>query len=148
MKKIYFLIGIAATLMSCNGGNQSIDSDMVANSRTADQPEVDPNQLAAIEFEETNINLGKVYEGETVSQIFKFKNTGKSPLIINTASASCGCTKPEYPRAPIAPGANGELKVTFNSEGKVGANHKEVTVFANTDPRQTVISFDIEVIQK
>jgi hypothetical protein len=148
MKKIYFLMALTAFISACSGGDQSIDSNMVENSRTADQPEVDPNQLASIEFEETNINLGKVYEGESVSQIFKFKNTGKSPLVINTASASCGCTKPEYPRAPIAPGAEGELKVTFNSEGKVGANHKEVTVFANTDPRQTVISFDIEVIQK
>ena len=141
-------MALTAFISACSGGDQSIDSNMVENSRTADQPEVDPNQLASIEFEETNINLGKVYEGESVSQIFKFKNTGKSPLVINTASASCGCTKPEYPRAPIAPGAEGELKVTFNSEGKVGANHKEVTVFANTDPRQTVISFDIEVIQK
>jgi hypothetical protein len=148
MKKIYFLMALTAFISACSGGDQSIDSNMVENSRPADQPEVDPNQLASIEFEETNINLGKVYEGESVSQIFKFKNTGKSPLVINTASASCGCTKPEYPRAPIAPGAEGELKVTFNSEGKVGANHKEVTVFANTDPRQTVISFDIEVIQK
>ena len=141
-------MALTAFISACSGGDQSIDSNMVENSRPADQPEVDPNQLASIEFEETNINLGKVYEGESVSQIFKFKNTGKSPLVINTASASCGCTKPEYPRAPIAPGAEGELKVTFNSEGKVGANHKEVTVFANTDPRQTVISFDIEVIQK
>lgn len=141
-------MALTAFISACSGGDQSIDSNMVENSRTADQPEVDTNQLASIEFEETNINLGKVYEGESVSQIFKFKNTGKSPLVINTASASCGCTKPEYPRAPIAPGAEGELKVTFNSEGKVGANHKEVTVFANTDPRQTVISFDIEVIQK
>jgi hypothetical protein len=40
------------------------------------------------------------------------------------------------------------MKVTFNSEGKPGANHKEITIFANTDPRQTVISFDVDVLEK
>ncbi|MFY8131765.1 MAG: DUF1573 domain-containing protein [Bacteroidia bacterium] len=148
MKNIFFASIIGLGLVSCGETPDKINSDMINNSRSADQPAQDPSQLAAIEFEETNINLGKIYEGESITQAFKFKNTGKVDLVINNASATCGCTKPDYPRQPIAPGAEGVMKVTFNSEGKPGANHKEITIFANTDPRQTVISFDVDVLEK
>ena len=148
MKNIFFASILGIGMMGCGETSDKINSDLINNSRSADQPELDPNQMAAIEFEETNINLGKIYEGETITQVYKFKNTGKSDLVINNASASCGCTKPEYPRQPIAPGAEGVIKVTFNSEGKPGANHKEITIFANTNPLQTVISFDVDVLEK
>jgi len=148
MKNIFFASIMAWSFISCGETSDKINSDLINNSRSADQPEVDPGQMAAIEFEETYINLGKIYEGESITQSYKFKNTGKSDLVINNASATCGCTKPEYPRQPIAPGGEGVIKVTFNSEGKPGKNTKEITIFANTNPLQTVISFDVEVLEK
>ncbi|RZK75868.1 MAG: DUF1573 domain-containing protein [Pedobacter sp.] len=67
-----------------------------------------------------------------ISYDFKFKNTGKEPLIIKDALATCGCTVPEIPKEPILPGAEGILKVVFNSAGKpAGPLRKQVTVSSN-----------------
>jgi hypothetical protein len=85
-----------------------------------------------IEFAETEFNFGKIKQGEKVTHIFKFKNAGQHDLIIANAYGSCGCTVPEYPKEPLKPGAEGEIKVTFNSEGKQGEMHKNVTLQANT----------------
>ena len=60
---------------------------------------------------------------------------GKSPLIINQAIGSCGCTIPTYTKAPIRPGEKGEIKVTYNGRGLYPGHFKKmVTVRTNGDP--------------
>jgi hypothetical protein len=86
-----------------------------------------------MKFEEFEYNFGTIKQGESVTHIFKFKNDGKEPLIINTAVGSCGCTVPEYPKEPIRPNGAGEVKVTFNSAGKSGPQDKTVTITYDTD---------------
>jgi hypothetical protein len=86
-----------------------------------------------MKFEELDHNFGTIKQGESVTYIFKFKNDGKEPLIINTAVGSCGCTVPEYPKEPIRPNGAGEIKVTFNSTGKSGPQDKTVTITYDTD---------------
>lgn len=86
-----------------------------------------------MKFDELEFNFGTIKQGESVTHIFKFKNTGKEPLLINTAVGSCGCTVPEYPKEPIRPNGNGEVKVTFNSTGKSGPQDKTVTITYDTD---------------
>jgi hypothetical protein len=86
-----------------------------------------------MKFEELDFNFGTIKQGESVTHIFKFKNDGKEPLIINTAVGSCGCTVPEYPKEPIRPNGAGEIKVTFNSTGKSGPQDKTVTITYDTD---------------
>lgn len=86
-----------------------------------------------MKFEELDFNFGTIKQGESVTHIFKFKNEGKEPLIINTAVGSCGCTVPEYPKEPIRPNGPGEIKVTFNSAGKSGPQDKTVTITYDTD---------------
>jgi hypothetical protein len=76
-------------------------------------------------------DFGTVKEGPDVEHIFKFKNTGKEPLIITNASASCGCTVPEFPKEPILPGKVGQLKVTFHTTGKSGPQQKTVFIQSN-----------------
>ena len=78
-------------------------------------------------------DFGTIPKGEPVSTIFKVKNTGDKPLIINNAKASCGCTVPRKPEEPIMPGETGELEVTFTSKnGQEGKPiSKAVTVTAN-----------------
>jgi hypothetical protein len=61
-------------------------------------------------------------------------NTGQQDLIIYDAKVGCGCTVPEYPDAPIKPGASQVFKVRFNSEGKTGYNDKTVLVHTNGNP--------------
>ncbi|MFN8309614.1 MAG: DUF1573 domain-containing protein [Chitinophagales bacterium] len=85
-----------------------------------------------IQFEETEYNFDTIKQGEKVTHIFKVKNTGERDLIIANAVGSCGCTVPEYPKEPVAKGATAEIKVTFNSEGKSGEQHKSVTLQVNT----------------
>jgi hypothetical protein len=86
----------------------------------------------SVQFAETEFKFGTIKEGDKVQHIFKLKNTGPKPLIIANAWGSCGCTVPEYPKEPIAPGADAEVKVTFSSAGKHGEQHKSVTMQMNT----------------
>jgi len=87
-----------------------------------------------IKFDKSEHDFGKLKQGESAEYSFKFTNTGKEPLIIENAQGSCGCTVPQYPKEPIAPGATGKIDVRFNSAGKSGPQQKTVTLTANTDP--------------
>lgn len=84
-------------------------------------------------FDVLEYNYGTIKQGESVTHEFKFKNTGREPLIINNAVGSCGCTVPDYPKEPIKPNGTGTIKVTFNSAGKMGAQDKTVTLTYDTD---------------
>ncbi len=114
------------------------NSSLISNPITADDV-VSPETAAKIEFEEEVFDFGDIEEGESVEHLFKFKNTGENPLVISNAKGSCGCTVPEWPRSPIAPGGKGEIKVIFNSKGKTGSQNKTVTIMANTLPNETLI---------
>lgn len=104
--------------------------------------------LTSIEFAEEIFNFGNIYEGAKVTHEYKFKNTGKNPLVIIGAKASCGCTIPSYSKEPILPEKEGVISVIFNSEGKGGTQHKAVHVTANTIPNSTVIEFIANVLDK
>ena len=85
-------------------------------------------------FDKNLHDFGTIQEGETVSTLFTFTNTGKSDLIIVDARGSCGCTVPEYPKnIPISPGGTGTLRVSFNSNNMPNLQQKTVTISANTD---------------
>ena len=94
----------------------------------------------ALNFSETTFDFGEVDEGEKVSHVYEFTNTGNEPLVISNAKGSCGCTVPKWPKTPIAPGETGEILVEFNSKGKPGKQTKRVTVTANTDPAQSFLT--------
>lgn len=85
------------------------------------------------EFSDKNntFDFGKLPEGPVAEHIFEFKNTGKQPLIITNANASCGCTTPEWPKEPILPGKKGKITVRYNTQGRVGPFTKTVYVQSN-----------------
>ena len=114
------------------------NSSLISNPITADEA-IKPEEAAKIKFEEEIFDFGDITEGESVEHMFKFTNIGQNPLIINHATGSCGCTVPQWPQDPIAPGESGEIKVKFNSTGKQGEQDKTVTISANTIPNQTKI---------
>lgn len=99
----------------------------------------------SITFKEMEHDFGKIKQGDKVKYAFKFKNTGKEPLVINSAKGSCGCTVPSYPKEPVAPGADAVIDVEFNSAGKSGAQTKTVTLNANTDPNPTRLTIKAEI---
>lgn len=111
------------------------------------QPEVDPATAANVVFAENEFDFGTLEEGEKVEHVFKFENTSANPLTISNARGSCGCTVPEWPREPIAPGESGEIKVKFDSKGKKGKQSKTVTISANTIPGNTILTITSDVIK-
>lgn len=99
-------------------------------------------------FEKNTHDFGDILQGDRVEQVFKFTNTGNEPLIITNIQVTCGCTAPEWPRNPIAPGAKGEIKVAFNSAGKMGRQNKTVTVLSNAVNDENTISFVTNILDK
>ncbi|QKZ11116.1 DUF1573 domain-containing protein [Spirosoma sp. KUDC1026] len=125
------LAGLSAGQMSCDNRKQGESAQASASEK-----------MPQLTFAEKGIyDFGELTEGDTVEHSFEFTNTGEFPLIINNITASCGCTTPEWPREPVAPGAKGSIRVRFNSRGKQGEQNKTVTVFANTDPSMTDLQF-------
>lgn len=88
---------------------------------------------AEIKFDKLTHNFGTFSErNPVVNCVFTFTNVGETPLVINQAVASCGCTVPEYTKTPVQPGEKGELKVTYNGTGKFpGHFKKSITVRTN-----------------
>lgn len=101
-----------------------------------------------IKFDEDKFDFGELTQGDKEDHTFTFTNTGSNPLIITGAVGSCGCTVPTYPKEPIAPGAKANIEVQFNSSGKEGLQNKTVTVSANTDPPETVLTVLANVKKK
>lgn len=88
-------------------------------------------------FSEYRYDFGNVKEkGGLVSHEFVFTNTGDGNLLIVDATATCGCTRPEYPKQPIAPGKKGKVKVTYNPAGRPGPIDRTVTVKTNGSPKK------------
>lgn len=97
----------------------------------ATAPAVENKNAPEFKFNELEHSFGEIKQGDVVNYEFQFTNIGKDPLIISTASGSCGCTVPDWPKAPIKKGEAGNIKVTFNSAGKSGMQDKTVTINSN-----------------
>ncbi len=108
---------------------------------------VDETKLPKFEFEHDTYDFGKISEGEKVSYSFKFKNVGKTALVISNASASCGCTVPSWPEEPIPPGGEGKVEVVFDSKGKLGMQNKTITLVSNTIPNTKVLYLRGEILE-
>ncbi len=145
MKHLILLSTFIAFLSACgNADQQTTDAAVTTTEATAPaQPEV-----TTVQWLDSVQNFGKVTDGEKVMITFHFKNTGNKPLIISNVQASCGCTVPSKPEAPIAPGAEGKITAEFNSEGRVGKATKNITVSANTKEGMTTLLFEGEVLPK
>lgn len=107
---------------------------------------VDTAQLPKFTFVQDVYDFGQIKQGEKVSYSFKFKNTGSTPLIISSASASCGCTVPSYPEEPIQPGEESKVDVVFDSNGKMGMQTKTITLVSNTIPNTKVLYLRGEIV--
>lgn len=127
MKKIVLILTVMMVCLNCNSKNG-----------------------ASINFQTKIHDFGQVTEEEkTATYEFVFTNTGSTPLAIHKAIASCGCTTPEYPKEPIAAGASGRIKITYNTVGRPGPFHKTITIYSNDpDTPNTVLIIKGEVVSK
>src|SRR3954471_7978850 len=92
-------------------------------------PAENPN-AAVFVFEEETHDFGTIKQGGNGTVEFKFKNTGKEPLVISNARGSCGCTVPSWPKEPIMPNTSASIKVTYDTQ-RVGPFTKTVTINSN-----------------
>ncbi|MCA0428919.1 MAG: DUF1573 domain-containing protein [Bacteroidetes bacterium] len=145
LHKNFLLLISLIVLASCTSkDDKEITTNMIENSASAngkidiDKPE--------IKFDEEIFDFGKISQGEKVSHAFYFKNTGNKSLVITSASGSCGCTVPEWPKEPVLPGQNAKVNVIFNSEGKSGYQEKTITIVTNCEPATRIIKIKTEII--
>ena len=135
-----FSVLIAASFASCH-------SDVTPGATAA---LTDSSRYTTIQWLDSAYrDFGKIIEGQKLDVSFRFKNTGNIPLVIARVQPICGCTIAEQPKAPIAPGAEGQIRATFNSEGRPGVNHKTLYVSSNTKGKQTwTLMFSVVVDKK
>lgn len=154
MRTVVLSLFVLLTLAACksNGGTGTsgedslLSTDLVHNPASGSVDTATGRELPVLTFTgDTSHSFGTIREGETVEHSFRFTNSGKAPLLITGASASCGCTVPDYPREPVAPGASGNLRVSFNSKGKPGHQEKTVTVSTNTARGSQYLTISAEV---
>ncbi len=99
------------------------------------------------EFEHEIINYGDIAKNSDGNRVFKFKNVGKSPLIVYSVKGSCGCTVPTKPDKPILPGETGEIKVKY-ATNRVGPFSKTVTVKSNAFEPTKILHVKGRVLDK
>ena len=102
-------------------------------------PALAEDKAPVANFTKTSHDFGSIPEEDgAVTCTFPVVNDGDAPLVIISASAQCGCTRPSVPQKPIAPGKSGEIKVTYNPQGRPGEFIKEVKVKTNDKKHRTV----------
>ncbi len=150
-------IGALVALSACNNAANKIKSEEgespqpeQVTEQSSKEEAVSPSNVSSAEkpafsFEEEMHDFGSIEEGTVAKHDFTFTNTGNAPLVINNARGSCGCTVPEWPREPIAPGETGTIHVEFNSTNRTGAQQKQVTLTANTVPNKKVLRISAQV---
>ena len=144
MTRIIYILLISVSIAACNqkaSKTQKLDAGAI-------ETDENTNNEPVISFDKKIWDFGTITDGEVVEHTFRFTNTGTNDLIISNASASCGCTIPEWPKEPIAPGEKGEIKVEFNSNGKKDMVTKDITILANTNPVKTILQIKVFVEKK
>jgi len=140
MKNIAVIAFLGLGFVSCNEGAASkinVSKQIQRTEVSLDQ--VDTPTDPKMDFEATEWDFGEINQGDVVKYAFEFTNSGSDPLIITNAKGSCGCTVPEWPRAPVAPGESGVIDVKFDSKGKKGKQNKRVTLTTNMVPSQQIL---------
>lgn len=145
MKHTLIILAAAISVAACNpkdkkGGETDVPAPDTAAKLTPDEISkiaADSANFTTIQWiDSTTRDLGKLKKDQEVEVTFRFKNSGSKVLVIENVSAGCGCTIPEKPERPFAPGEEGVIRAKFNGSGN-GAISKYVTVIANTAPQKS-----------
>jgi hypothetical protein len=144
MRAVVLVLMMGSLLISCRQG------DVKTNGGSAMQLPKDSSQYTNIKWLDSTVrDFGSIPEGQKLEVAYRFLNSGNKPLIIARVQPSCGCTVAEQPDEPIMPGKEGVIKASFNSEGRIGINHKKIYVIANTRGSQSnEVEFSVLVQKK
>lgn len=140
--KYFTLLMAVLILAACKSETRQVTADMI-NFPPSEGEAKGKQRLPVIEFDSTTMRFGTIAIGEKVTHSFKFKNTGKAPLLISQVTPSCGCTTPsDWPKEPIFPGEGGQITVEFNSRGFPGQIEKKISVLTNCIPA----TYDLKLV--
>lgn len=154
MKKILFLFIAALCITSVFASPKKKKKvKAVAEAVVAPKMDVAPPateqqadaKVVPLAFKEVKHTFGKIKQGTPVTYEFSFKNATAAPVVIESATAQCGCTTPEYPKAPIAKGVSDKIKVTYNAASP-GSFTKQVTVRVAKTQDPIILTIEGEVV--
>jgi hypothetical protein len=111
------------------------------------QNPMDAKAIGILTFETNTIDYGTIEKGTNKKRVFTFKNTGKAPVFITKVKTSCGCTVPNYPKAPILPGETASIDVTYDTN-RMGKFTKTITVMSNAEEPLQRLTIKGNVIAK
>ena len=142
MRYLLTFLWAAILVSGCRNNDKS-------GAASASSPVKTVTDSTTIQWLDSTKDFGKIQEGQQLAVVFRFKNTGDKPLVIERVQPSCGCTVADQSKEPVAPGNEGQVKATFNSQGHNGINHKTLFVYANAkgNPNSS-LQFVVEVERK
>ena len=127
MRNYYLIFLVLITVVGCV-------SDKINNSQQITAELINPENPPILKFQIETFDFDTVALGSKVEYTFIFKNSGKSPLLLNSVKAACGCTVLKgWPKTPIYPGETGEIPVVL-STSRTGFIKKYISILANTKP--------------
>ena len=134
MKKVLMALALLVFAVSAFGQTEQAKAEAAA--KKEQQETIEGPKL---KFEETTVDYGEIDQNADPYRVFKFTNVGNAPAVILNSKGSCGCTVPDAPKEPIAPGESGEIKVRYDTK-RVGPFTKTVTLTTNeANPTRTLI---------
>ncbi|MEI8278297.1 MAG: DUF1573 domain-containing protein [Bacteroidota bacterium] len=153
MKKV--LLSLTIVLMSAGvlmaqkkpAANTKAAATPVATPATPATPEAAPATTLVpdnMTFKTDVHDFGTIPEGPAAEFNFEFTNTGKEPIIVQRVQASCGCTTPSYSKDPVLPGKPGDIKASYNTNGRIGPFTKTITVYSNAGTKIVTIKGTVE----
>ena len=124
-----------------------IGATQPAPSKEQAQPQVfDPNEPPAIQFEPPIADMGEMIADVAKSVTVKIKNVTDKPIRITKAIPGCGCTTPNWPKDPIAPGATGDCEITLRPGSKQGIKLSKNVTFQIENHAPVVLKVEGEVV--
>lgn len=138
MKKLILLLAIGFIGTQAIAQNTADPTAPVKKESDAKKPQFKFNGGDSHDF-------GTLEEGGVAEYKFVFKNTGKSPLIIQNAAASCGCTTPEWSKEPVKPGKTGTITVRYDTKGRPGPFTKNVWITSNAGGKDGADRYELTI---
>lgn len=146
MKNVFFLAVILMFGLSQAFAQSAAPAVATPTVATAAATVVNPNAPKA-NWDKTVNDFGEIEQGTPKEAQFTLTNTGKEPLLIQTAKAGCGCTNLKYSQEPVLPGKSTIVAATYNAAA-MGQFTKSITVTTNADPSPVMLSIKGTVIAK
>jgi hypothetical protein len=102
----------------------------------------------ALEWENLQVRESAWAGDEKAVAVYRFRNSGVSPITISFIHTSCGCTTVDLAKKTYAAGETGELTATLDIGDRVGEQAKLIMVSTNDNPtKPTTLVFDVVIQQ-